>query len=169
MTGDQAKFYAEQLVATMRQEMKTTIKVLAAVNNEKRDFRPDPKSRSAWELATHLATADVWFVTSALNGSFVWDPEAAKAAEAKLTNVEQVVAFYESVYTAALDRAAAASPDDLAREVDFFGMMKMPAVSFLMMANNHSIHHRGQLSAAIRGTGSKVPDIYGPSGDAEKT
>lgn len=169
MTGDQAKFYAEQLVATMRQEMKTTTKVLAAVNNEKRDFRPDPKSRSAWELATHLATADVWFVTSALNGSFVWDPEAAKAAEAKLTNVEQVVAFYESVYTAALDRAAAASPDDLAREVDFFGMMKMPAVSFLMMANNHSIHHRGQLSAAIRGTGSKVPDIYGPSGDAEKT
>ncbi len=168
MTGDQAKFYAEQLVATMRQEMKTTTKVLAAVNNEKRDFRPDPKSRSAWELATHLATADVWFVNSALNGSFEWDPEAAKAAEAKLQTVTDVVAFYESVYAAALDRAAAASPDDLTREVDFFGMMKMPAVSFLLLANNHSIHHRGQLSAAIRGTGSKVPDIYGPSGDAEK-
>ena len=167
MTGDQAKFYAEQLVATMRQEMQTTVKVLAAVNNDKRDFRPDPKSRSAWELATHLATADVWFVTSALNGSFVWDPEAAKAAEAKLTNVQQVVAFYETVYKAALDRAAAATPDELTREVDFFGMMKMPAVSFLMLANNHSIHHRGQLSACIRGTGSKVPDIYGPSGDAE--
>lgn len=165
MTGDQAKFYAEQLVATMRQEMKTTTKVLAAVNNEKRDFRPDPKSRSAWELATHLATADVWFVNSALNGSFVWDPDAAKAAEAKLLTVADVVAFYESVYAAALDRAAAASAEDLTREVDFFGMMKMPAVSFLMLANNHSIHHRGQLSAAIRGTGSKVPDIYGPSGD----
>ncbi len=168
MTGDQAKFYAEQLVATMRQEMKTTSKVLAAVNNDKRDFRPDPKSRSAWELATHLATADVWFVTSALNGKFEYDPAAAKAAEAKLENVQQVVAFYDSVYGAALDRAAAASGEDLAREVDFFGMMKMPAVSFLMMANNHSIHHRGQLSAGIRGTGSKVPDIYGPSGDAEK-
>jgi uncharacterized damage-inducible protein DinB len=167
MTGDQAKFYAEQLVATMRQEMKTTVKVLAAVNNEQRDFRPDPKSRSAWELATHLATADVWFVNSALDGQYVFDPAAAKAAEAKLQTVADVVKFYESAYGAALDRAAAASPADLAREVDFFGMMKMPAVSFLMMANNHSIHHRGQLSAGIRGTGSKVPDIYGPSGDAQ--
>lgn len=167
MTSDQAKFYAEQLVATMRQEMKTTSKVLAAVNNDKRDFRPDPKSRSAWELATHIATSDVWFVTSALDGKFVFDPAAAKAAEAKLENVQQVVAAYETTFTAALDRAAAASGEDLAREVDFFGMMKMPAVSFLMLANNHSIHHRGQLSAAIRGTGSKVPDIYGPSGDTK--
>lgn len=168
MTGDQAKFYAEQLVATMRQEMKTTTKVLAAVNNDKRDFRPDPKSRSAWELATHIATSDVWFVNCALDGKYVFDPAAAKAAEAKLQTVSDVVAFYESVYKAALDRAAAATPEELSREVDFFGMMKMPAVSFLMMANNHSIHHRGQLSAAIRGTGSKVPDIYGPSGDTEK-
>ena len=167
MTSDQAKFYAEQLVATMRQEMKTTVKVLAAVNNEQRDFRPDQKSRWAWELATHLATADVWFVTSALDGQYVFDPAAAKAAEAKLQTVADVVAFYESVYTAVLDRAAATSGEDLAREVDFFGMMKMPAVSFLLLANNHSLHHRGQLSAAIRGTGSKVPDIYGPSGDTK--
>jgi uncharacterized damage-inducible protein DinB len=167
MTGDQAKFYAEQLVATMRQEMKTTTKVLAAVNNDKRDFRPDPKSRSAWELARHIATSDVWFVNSALDGKYVFDPAAAKAAEAKLETVNDVVAFYESVFTAALDRAAAASGEDLAREVDFFGMMKMPAASFLMLANNHSIHHRGQLSAAIRGTGSRVPDIYGPSGDSK--
>jgi uncharacterized damage-inducible protein DinB len=168
MTGDQAKFYAEQLVAMMRQEMKTTTKVLAAVNNEKRDFRPDPKSRSAWELARHIATSDVWFVNSALDGKYVFDPAAAKAAEARLETVNDVVAFYESVYTAALDRAAAATPEELSREVDFFGMMKMPAVSFLLFANNHSIHPRGRLSAAIRGTGSRVPDIYGPSGDSEK-
>ena len=38
---------------------------------------------------------------------------------------------------------------------------------FLGFANNHSIHHRGQLAAYLRAMGSKVPNIYGPSADAE--
>ena len=32
-------------------------------------------------------------------------------------------------------------------------------------ANNHSIHHRGQLAAYLRAMGSKVPTIYGGSAD----
>jgi len=46
-------------------------------------------------------------------------------------------------------------------------MMKMPRAQFVAFANNHSIHHRGQLAAYLRALGSKVPDIYGPSADAE--
>jgi hypothetical protein len=34
-------------------------------------------------------------------------------------------------------------------------------------AGNHSIHQRGQLAAYLRGMGSKVPNIYGPSADAK--
>lgn len=151
----------------MRQEMATTCKVLAAVNKEKGDYRPDAKSRTAWQIATHIATADPWFLNSALDGKFVFDPAAAAAAEAAITTVPELVAFYEKAFGAALDRAASASPDDLARMVDFFGMMQMPAVSFFSMTNNHSIHHRGQLSAYLRAMGSKVPDIYGPSGDSK--
>lgn len=167
MTGDQAKFLAEQMVGGMRHEMATTCKVLGAVNAEKRDYRPDDKSRTAWQLATHIATADPWFINCALDGKFVFDPAAAAAAEAALTTVPEVVAFYQKTFGAALDRAALASADDLTRMVDFFGMMQMPAVAFFSMTNNHSIHHRGQLSAYLRAMGSKVPDIYGPSGDSK--
>ncbi len=167
MTGDQAKFLAEQMLGGMRQEMATTCKVLAAVNREKGDYRPDGKSRTAWQIATHIATADPWFLNSALDGKFVFDPAAAAAAEATITTVPELVAFYEKNFGAALDRAAVASPDDLTRIVDFFGMMQMPAVSYFAMTNNHSIHHRGQLSAYLRAMGSKVPDIYGPSGDSQ--
>ena len=46
-------------------------------------------------------------------------------------------------------------------------MMNWPAVQFIGFANNHSIHHRGQLAAYLRAMGSKVPNIYGPSADAE--
>lgn len=167
MTGEQAKFLADQMVRLMRQEMATTSKVLAAVNEEKRDYRPDPKSRSAWELATHIATADPWFLNSAVDGAFAFDGEAQAEAEAALKTVPEVVAFYEKHFGAALDRVAAASTDELTRIVDFFGKMQAPAVAYLTLTNNHSVHHRGQLSAYLRAMGSKVPGIYGPSGDSE--
>ena len=57
--------------------------------------------------------------------------------------------------------------DTLAETLDFFGIMKMPRAQFIGFANNHSVHHRGQLAAYLRAMGSKVPNIYGPSADAE--
>jgi uncharacterized damage-inducible protein DinB len=53
----------------------------------------------------------------------------------------------------------------MTRVVDFFGLFKWPAVSYLGFGNNHSIHHRGQLAAYIRSMGGKVPAIYGGSAD----
>ena len=41
--------------------------------------------------------------------------------------------------------------------VDFFGMMQQPNAAYLGFANNHGIHHRGQLAAYLRAMGSKVP------------
>jgi uncharacterized damage-inducible protein DinB len=64
-----------------------------------------------------------------------------------------------------LGELRAAPADTLAKEVDFFGMMKAPAVVFLAMAQNHSVHHRGQLAAYLRAMGSAVPAIYGGSAD----
>jgi uncharacterized damage-inducible protein DinB len=45
-------------------------------------------------------------------------------------------------------------------------MFQMPAVSFLTLSQNHTIHHRGQLSTYLRPMGGKVPSIYGESYDA---
>ena len=53
----------------------------------------------------------------------------------------------------------------MTKEVDFFGIFKSPAAALLGMANNHGIHHRGQLAAYLRPLGSKVPAIYGASAD----
>ncbi|HEY2115189.1 MAG TPA: DinB family protein, partial [Candidatus Angelobacter sp.] len=52
------------------------------------------------------------------------------------------------------------------KPIDFRGMFQMPAVSFLTLSQNHSIHHRGQLSTYLRPMGAKVPSIYGESYDA---
>ena len=167
MTAEGAKAAAEVLCNGWQAEMTATSKVLAAVKDDRRDYKPDPKSRTAWELATHLATADVWFIDGIVKGSFVFDAEAASKAEGQFTDAKSIADFYDRTLPAKLNELRQLSGDILAETIDFFGMMKMPRVQFIAMANNHSIHHRGQLAAYLRAMGSKVPDIYGPSADAE--
>lgn len=167
MTPEGAKAAAEVLCNGWQAEMAATTKVLTAVQNGNRDYRPDPKSRTAWELATHLATADIWFVDSIVAGAFAFDREAAKQAEAQFTDAQSVADFYTRTMPGKLDGLRKLPGATLAETISFFGMMQMPRVQFIAMANNHSIHHRGQLAAYLRAMGSKVPDIYGPSADAE--
>jgi len=165
MNADQAKFLAEHYAAIIESEIPTTAKVLAAVGRGNGDYKPDPKSRSALQLARHIATADGWFVQSVLDGKFEFDQAAAEKAEASLTTADDAVAFYEKSMRDKVQQLRATPADKLAREVDFFGFMKAPAVTFLAMAQNHSVHHRGQLAAYLRAMGSHVPSIYGGSAD----
>jgi uncharacterized damage-inducible protein DinB len=167
MNPEQAKAAAEAMAALWEREFPATSQVLAAVKYDTRDYRPDPKSRTAWELATHLATADIWFIDSITRGKFEWNPDAAKQAEAQFTSVEDVVAFYRKTFPEKLAALRALPADGLAETLDFFGVMQMPRAQWIGFANNHSIHHRGQLAAYLRAMGSKVPNIYGPSADAE--
>src|SRR5690606_10323713 len=165
--SDQAKVVAEAMTALWKGEFPATVRVLSSVRDETRDYRPDAKSRSAWEIAVHVATADVWFVESVKKGVFQMDPEATKKAEGQFRTVSDVVAFYEEKMPEAIRRLRELTGDQLAEELDFFGMMKMSRAAWIGFANNHSVHHRGQLSGYLRALGAKVPDIYGPSGDAE--
>jgi uncharacterized damage-inducible protein DinB len=165
MDAQQAKFLVDQYATLMEGEFPATVKVLAAVKDDTRDYKPDEKSRTAWELATHLATSDVWFLDSIIKGKFEFDPEVAKQAEAQFKTVNDVVEFYKKTFPAKLQELRTLSPDKLSRTVDFFGLFNSPAVSLMGFANNHGIHHRGQLAAYLRAMGSKVPAIYGGSAD----
>ena len=168
MNADQAKAAGDAMAALWESEFAATSQVLAAVKDDNRNYKPDPKSRSAWELATHLATADIWFIDSIANGKFEWNQGAAKQAEAQFQSVNDVVLFYRQTFPVKLQRLRALSGDKLAETIDFFGVFEMTRAQFIGFANNHSVHHRGQLAAYLRAHGSKVPNIYGPSADAEK-
>jgi uncharacterized damage-inducible protein DinB len=56
--------------------------------------------------------------------------------------------------------------DELVKIIDFRGLFQLPAIAFLQIGLNHSIHHRGQLSMYLRPMGAKVPSIYGESYDS---
>ena len=167
MNPEHAKFAADMMTNLWESEMPATSQVLAAVNDEKRDYKPDAKGRTAWQIATHIATSDVWFLDSIINGKFEFDPDKAKAAEAQFTRVDDVVAFYKKTLPEKLSVLRGMPAEKMTETIDFFGMMQKPRAQWIGFANNHSVHHRGQLAAYLRSMGSKVPNIYGPSGDAE--
>jgi len=167
MNPEHAKAAAEMMATLWEGELPATCQVLEAVKFENRDYKPDPKSRSAWEIATHIATADVWFLDSIISGRFEFDPEKAKQAEAQFGSVNDIVEFYRKTFAEKLAAVRALPAEQMTESLDFFGMMKMPRAQWVGFANNHSVHHRGQLAAYLRAMGSKVPNIYGPSADAE--
>ena len=98
------------------------MQVLAAVNNDNRDYKPDAKSRSAWDLAVHLATADIWFADSIANGKFEWNPEAAKAAEAQFKSVNDIVEFYKKTFPEKLKALRAMPAAQAGETLDFMGV-----------------------------------------------
>jgi uncharacterized damage-inducible protein DinB len=165
MTGEHAKAIAEMLTTVWENEFPATCAVLGAVKNDNRNYKPDARSRTAWELATHLATTDIWFMDSILNGAFEWNQDAVAKLESSFTSVDDVVAFSKKTFPEKLKALRALPGDKLASNINCFGNFNWPAVQYIGFANNHSIHHRGQLAAYLRPMGSRVPNIYGPSAD----
>src|SRR5215510_2164561 len=139
MTADHAKAIADYFAAMFDQESANTVKVLRAIPNDRRGYKPDEKSRTAWELVTHLVGSDLWFLDSVCDAVFVYDPEVENKRTAGLDTIDDVV--------------------------DFYGATRGPSIWFLGLANNHGVHHRGQLMTYLRPMGSKVPALYGGSAD----
>lgn len=145
----------------LSREMETTKKVLAAIPEAKRDYRPDPKARTAWDLAWHLASADVQMLDEIADHKFAMEPRF-KAVPA---NVSALVKWYDDNFKRAMERVKTMSPAALMQTVDFYGAFNHPVVMYLAFVNNHSIHHRAQLAVYLRPMGSRVPSIYGGSAD----
>ena len=162
MTAEQAEGIRDIFVQTIEQNVAKTARVLAAVPNGNRDYRPDPKSRSAWDLATHLATADVWFLDSIIDGEFV-RPEGASLPD-EMVSAEAVAEWYQAQVPRRLASLRQMESERLLKPVQFFGVTQ-PAVAWLALMNNHSVHHRGQLAAYLRPAGGKVPALFGVSAD----
>jgi uncharacterized damage-inducible protein DinB len=163
MTPDQAKTVAQAVGQQLQHEWMTTYKVIKALPETGRDYKPQADSRSAWELATHLAGADIWFLDSILNGKFETPSENAPAP-----TVDGVADWYKQAFPERLEKVLALEGGKLSQILDFYGM-KMPAVQYLVFTLVHMVHHRGQLSTYLRPAGGKVPSIYGGSFDEQWT
>ena len=163
MNQDEIKVMLGVWLPSMEHESKITRRVIAAVPDDKKGYRPAPKSMSAFDLAWHTAHSDIWFLRSIAAGSFDGEEESSKPAEIK--SINDIVAWYDKNFAAALEEVKGLSLDQAMKPVSFFGMYNYPAARYLSFALAHTTHHRGQLSAYLRPLGAKVPSIYGGSAD----
>lgn len=162
MNPDAAQTIASFLLKSLEGEQPITRKMLAALPESKRNWRPyHEKCWNAAELAWHIATSEIWFLAGIAAGKFEFDAEKQPKQPATLS---EIVAWYDKHFAASLAKVRALAPANLAKTVDFFGM-NLPNAAYLNFAQVHSVHHRGQLSTYLRAMGEKVPSIYGGSAD----
>lgn len=159
ITADQAVFLLQTILPSLENEHRITTKVLKAIPADKSNYRPDPAAMSAFDLAWHIASSELSFLNSVLEGEIQMSPSEKPASLDELIN-NYIARFHEKV-TAIKEM----SGDRLAQQVDFRGLFQLPAVAYLNFSLSHLIHHRGQLSVYLRPMGAKVPSMYGESHD----
>jgi uncharacterized damage-inducible protein DinB len=127
------------------------------------DYRPDPKSRTAREIAWLIVREQIVLGEGLERGSLEWQEVPAPDTMAEVLGAYD---RHHDQLTKAMRSLPAASWE---RQVPFMygGAEVMRDTGY---ANAWGflfdiIHHRGQLSTYLRPMGSKVPQIYGPSAD----
>jgi uncharacterized damage-inducible protein DinB len=160
-TPEFALVYRQLMLDSFAREAQTTKRVIAAIPEAKREYRPDPHARTAWELAWHLAEADIQFLDGIADLNF--DTKTAETQQPK--TVAEVVHWYQQNIDRATERVRKMTPQQLLTPINFFGVFNLPAAFYLAFLNNHSIHHRGALCTYLRPMGAKCPSIYGGSYD----
>ena len=143
-------------------EAAATRKVISRIP-EGSDYRPDPKSRTAREIAWVIVREEGVLGDGLEKGTLEWQEVPAPAS------VKEVLAAYDKHHETATKKLKALTPANWDRKVPFMyqGQEVMSetgsgsAWGFLL----DIIHHRGQLSTYLRPMGSTVPAIYGPSAD----
>src|SRR5262245_26841546 len=162
LEGGNARFFLEYIALPwFTHEHPLTKRVIEAVPVDKGDYRPDPVSRSAFELAWHIASAENRFLDAVASGAFTFNT----ARPEWIRNSTDVAKWYAENFEANIKRLETLSDEQLMKIVDFRGIRQWPAVLHLQSGLHHTIHHRGQLSTYMRPMGVKVPSIYGQSYD----
>jgi|SRR5687768_9495283 len=138
-------------------ESKTTRKVLAKIP-EGSDYRPDPKSRTAREIAWQIVCEEKMIIDAVEHGKAEWAPPPVPSS------IDEVVQTYDKQSEEIAKRWKALSDDRWNGTLQFFGSER-PASPMAWSFLFDIVHHRGQISTYLRPMGSTVPQIYGPSGD----
>ena len=143
-------------------EARATRAVLSRIP-EGATYRPDPKSRTAREIAWLIVAEEAVLVEGLEKGQLEWSERPAPST------MKEILDTYDQLHATLPARFRAISVDRWEGPVPFLfnGQQVMNesgydnAWGFLF----DIVHHRGQISTYLRPMGSTVPQIYGPSAD----
>jgi len=139
------------------EESRTTRNVLARIP-ESSAYRPDPRSRTAQEIAWQIVCEERMLIDALESGKAEWAPPPMP------DSMRDVLAEYERQSAEVLRRWDALPQSKWDGSLEFFGSER-PASPMAWSFLFDIVHHRGQITTYLRPMGSTVPQIYGPSAD----
>jgi uncharacterized damage-inducible protein DinB len=138
-------------------ESKTTSKVLARIP-EGSTYKPDPKSRTAQEIAWQIVCEETMLIDALETGKATWEQMPTPAS------MREVAAAYDNQASKIAQRLGALPAEKWDGHLDWFGTSR-PAAPMAWSFLFDIVHHRGQITTYLRPMGSTVPQVYGPSAD----
>lgn len=157
--------FKEFFIKHWEKEAPATRKVISRIPEDRSDYKPEPKSRNAREIAWLIVREEGSLVDGLEKGAFDWVEVACP------NKVSQVIADYEKQHDALTKRLKAIPASRWEEKLPFLmgGQEVMRETGYDMAWGFllDQIHHRGQLSTYLRPMGAKVPAIYGPSADEQ--
>jgi uncharacterized damage-inducible protein DinB len=137
--------------------------VLQATPPGQLEYRPHPRSRSAYELISHLIGHEADLVELVETGTI------NHRIHVPFKSMEEAVQIYSDAHGVVTPALEALSESDWDAPAQFLvqGNLIMQAsrrdLAWMLLLD--AVHHRGQLSTYLRPMGGSVPSIYGPSAD----
>lgn len=151
----------------LEKEAVATRNMLAAVPNDKFDWKPHPKSMSIRQLTNHIADLPAWplFIINSDELDFAKMEYKPKEAGDR----DDLLAIFESNLVDGinvLSNAKEASLDEpwTLRNGDKIYSTE-PRADVIRMSISQLIHHRAQLGVFLRLLDIPIPGSYGPSAD----
>lgn len=138
-------------------ESKTTRNVIARIP-EGSAYRPDPKSRTAHEIAWQIVGEERMIIEALESARMEWVPSPIPST------TREVLETYEVQSAGMIERWSALSAAQWDGTLMMFGSER-PASPMAWSFLFDIVHHRGQITTYLRPMGSTVPQIYGPSAD----
>lgn len=154
----------EDALTLLRHEAASTARVLAALTDDSLSHRWSERQRTVGELAWHIVVSQREIVGKTgleWNAPTKKDPSPGSAASLHSIYVDSGKALLS-----ALERQW--TDETLAVEDEIYGerWSRGRTLSVMLL---HEVHHRGQLTALMRGAGLRVPGVYGPSADERES
>jgi uncharacterized damage-inducible protein DinB len=144
-------------------EAPATRKVLSRIPQGKSDYKPEPRSRTAREIAWLLVHEELFLIDGLEKGTFNWIEQPPPAT------MDEILAIYDAHHADITTRMKAIPASVWEKRFPFMfqGQEVMNETGYQngWITLFDQVHHRGQLSTYLRPMGSTVPQIYGPSAD----
>jgi len=151
----------------LEKEAIATKKMLAAVPNEKFDWKPHPKSMTISQLATHIAELPTWpgMVLNTSELDFATNPYKPTL----ISNTAELLQIFDKNLADGIDEIAKGKEESLDESWTLRNAEQIycvePKEDVIRMSISQIIHHRAQLGVFLRLLDVPIPGAYGPSAD----